>query len=81
MKPKNGKVLEMTQGIGEQEDPYDIIGETEDLDEDLEEDIDTYITKVHSKDVGYHFDVYTPHPNDWTAYRLNYPHRPSKMNR
>ena len=81
MKPKNGRILEMTQGIGKQEDPYDIIGETEDLDEELEEDLDVYVTKVHSKDVGYHFDLYQPHSNDWKAYRLPYPYRPSKRKR
>ena len=81
MKPKNGHILEMTQGIGKQEDPYDIIGETEDLDEELYEDLDDYITNIHSSDVGYHFDTYKPHANDWKAYRLPYPYRPSKRKR
>ena len=80
-KGRNGKILEMTQGIGKQHDPYDIIGETEDLDEELGEDLDEYVTKVHSNDVGYQFDLYKPHANDWKAYRLAYPYRPSKRKR
>ena len=71
----------MTQGIGKQEDPYDIIGETEDLDETLEEALDVYVTRVHSKDVGYDFDVYEPNPNDWKSYTLPYPYRANKRKR
>lgn len=81
MNSKNGEYLHMTQGIGKQADPYNIIGETEDLDETLEEDLDLYVTKVHSEEVGYHFEEYIPNPNDWASYTIPYPFRLNKRKR
>ena len=78
LKPKNGEILQMTQGIGKQDDPYNIIGKTEDLNEELSEDIDTYIARVHSEDVGYDIEPYYPNPNDWASYTIPYPFRRKK---
>ena len=39
----------MKQGIGEQYDPYGVLGDMMNLDEDLEEDLDTYALKFTKK--------------------------------
>lgn len=78
LKPKNGEILQMTQGIGKQDDPYNVIGKTEDLNEELVEDIDTYIARVHSEDIGYDIEPYYPNPNDWASYTIPYPFRRKK---
>jgi len=77
-KPRNGHIIQMTQGIGEVDDPYDVLGETMDLDEELEEDLDVYVARAHEANVGYKITPYMPNPEDWADNRVAYPFRKSK---
>lgn len=78
--PKNGEV-EMTYGIGEVDDPYNVIGDTEDLREVLETDLDDYVVKMHSEDVGYDIEPYKPNLEDWSQRTFAYPYRGNKRKR
>lgn len=79
--PKPGVVINMTSGIGQVEDPYNVIGDTDDLSEDLHMDLDEYITEAHSRDVGYFIQTYTPSTEDWSNRFLPYPYRGNKRKR
>ena len=79
-KPKNG-TFKMSSGIGDVDDPYNVIGETEDLSGALNEDLDQYAAKMHSKDVGYSVEKYTPNHDDWATRIISYPYRGNKRKR
>ena len=81
IKPNPDTVIEMSHGIGKVEDVYDILGETEDLDIVLEEDLDDYVTAEHEDDIGYTVQKYVPVNQDWSHRILAYPYRPKKRKR
>lgn len=79
--PKQGTIIHMSSGIGEVDDPYNVIGDTDDLSEDLTCDLDEYATDAHASDVGYEIEMYTPHTDDWSVRRIPYPYRGNKRKR
>lgn len=81
VRPNPNNVIEMSHGIGEVDDVYDILGETEDLDIELEEDMDDYVTSEHAGDIGYPVEKYEPVNQDWSHRLIPYPHRPKKRKR
>ena len=81
IKPNPDNVIKMTHGIGKQIDIYGILGDTEDLQEDLEVDLDDFIAQEHGRDVGYDVPVYVPNNNDWSDITCDYPFRPNKRKR
>ncbi len=81
MESKPGISIHMTSGIGEVDDPYGVIGNTEDLSGDLLEDLDDYAARSHSEDVGYDIETYIPNPDDWSNRIIPYPFRGNKRKR
>ena len=81
LEPKPGVSIHMTSGIGEVDDPYGVIGDTEDLSGDLLEDLDDYATRSHAEDVGYDIETYMPNPDDWSNRIIPYPFRGNKRKR
>lgn len=81
IKPNPNKIIEMADGIGEVDDVYGIIGDTKNLNNELDEDVDDYVTYVHSTNIGYHIEKYMPDNNDWSHNILPYPYRANKRKR
>ena len=79
--PNENNVIEMSHGIGDVEDVYDILGDTEDLDAILAEDLDVYVTAEHAKKIGRHIEPYEPMNQDWSHRIIAYPYRPKKRKR
>jgi hypothetical protein len=81
IKPNPNNIIEMADGIGEVDDVYGIIGDTQNLNNELDEDIDDYVTYMHSTNIGYHIEKYMPENNDWSYKILPYPYRANKRKR
>lgn len=79
--PKSGTVIHMSSGIGKVDDPYNVIGDTNDLSEDLDTDLDEYVVREHSKDIGYDVELYRPSNEDWSNRIIPYPYRGNKRKR
>ena len=71
----------MTSGIGEVDDPYNVIGDTDDLSEDLLTDLDEYVIREHAKEVGYDIELYKSRIEDWANRIIPYPYRGNKRKR
>ena len=78
---KPGTVIHMSSGIGEVDDPYNVIGDTNDLSEDLNVDLDEYVVQAHARDVGYDIEPYESAAEDWTNRIIPYPYRGNKRKR
>ena len=74
----SSEVMTFTEGIGEQEDTYGILGETSNCERKLEEDLDEYAQKQHAEDIGEDFDFYKPMDIDFGE---NAPYPPRKRRR
>lgn len=81
IKPDTSVVVEMSHGIGRQDDIYGILGATEDMEETLEHDIDVYVTNDHAKNCGYEQYFYQPDNQDWSERVIEYPYRANKRKR
>jgi hypothetical protein len=79
--PRSGTVIHMSSGIGEVDDPYNVIGDTDDLSEDLTIDLDEYVVNAHARDVGYEIEPYGPCIDDWSGRIIPYPYRGNKRKR
>ena len=79
--PKPGTVIHMTSGIGEVDDPYHVVGDTDDLSEDLTMDLDDYVVQSHCNDIGYNILPYKPLTEDWSNRIISYPYRGNKRKR
>ena len=78
---KAGTVIHMSSGIGEVDDPYNVIGDTDDLSEDLTIDLDEYVVQAHARDVGYAIEPYETYAEDWSNRIIPYPYRGNKRKR
>lgn len=78
-KPVNREMM-IVEGIGEQEDYYDSIGDTMDVCDKLEMDIDAYARLNRSKEVGYEVSAHASCAQDWGDY-VAYPYRSNKRKR
>jgi hypothetical protein len=81
VKPKLDNTVELVEGIGEVSDVYGIIGDTQNLCAELQEDVDDYTAEVHSETVGYDVEKYVPANNDWADVLVPYPYRANKRKR
>lgn len=79
--PKEGVVIHMSSGIGEVDDPYNVIGDTDDLSEDLTTDLDDYVVQAHAAEIGRDIEFYEPSDEDWSGRVIAYPYRGNKRKR
>lgn len=80
-KPSNGKQIIIKEGIGATEDIYGAIGETIDIDDPLETDVDTHSCNRFSAEINKQVVPYTPNPGDWSIQRYAYPFKSNKRKR
>ena len=78
-KPLNKELL-IVEGIGKQEDYYDSIGNTMDVCDRLDKDVDTYARQVRSKSLGYQVHPHQTQEEDWDDI-VAYPYRSNKRKR
>jgi len=77
--PVNREMM-IVEGIGEQEDYYNSIGDTMDVCDKLDTDIDMYARLNRSKEVGYEVVAHQTCAQDWLDY-VAYPYRSNKRKR
>ena len=80
-RPKNSKQIIIQEGIGASDDIYGAIGDTVDIDDPLETDIDSRACLNYGAELGKKIVPYEPNEGDWAPTFYPYPFRSNKRKR